>query len=241
MLSGGGAGVVIGNAALFDGANSERFTITNHADLQGSAVSGFWRALWYYKPAAQTAVSSTLFQCSNQSNTGWDITDTGAIGLDDRIWIRERATGKLAHVGAGANLDDWTFFYGHLDSSGNLYAAMYDTDGNLMAEATATAATFVAEGAAAAVIGGTNSAGTLTGRIDALCGGDGNLTAGEFALLLNGGAGVNAATADASVLAKTLFWFDMEEESGDRADSVGSHVATDVNTVGFDTGHTEAP
>jgi hypothetical protein len=66
------------------------------------------------------------------------------------------------------------------------------------------------------------------------------LTSPERAQLYNSGAGVSYLTLPTGLKTGLTSWYDMDEKTGNRADSHGSNTLTMSGTVGFAAGHTAA-
>lgn len=224
-----------GPAAKFTRANNERLTIADNADVSTGDVD-FTIAIWVKLDAltdAQTCVGKALttgnqreYRCTYRAtpnNWQWIVfTDGGGANLSSAV------------TSEGPGLGRWRLLFLEHDAANDTLSIRMD-----LGVPTVTAyAGGVFDGTASFALGADTaaSANSLDGAI-ASCGfWKRTLTASEQSELWNGGLGLRHAQLSTPMKVSLVAWWDLDEESGNRADAQGSNTLTDTNTVTQTTG-----
>lgn len=216
------AGVRGRTAAQFTKANSESLSVNSNAALQTGDVD-FWFAGWVYLDS----LAATQDFAGKGAEYGFEFQVANTYFM---------IQGFGAYVGSGSALSTgaWHFLMGYHDSVANTIGI--SVDGAAFATAADTTITTTAtafnighflgatyhDGRAANWAFGKNPVGGISA-----------LTTTIKNALYNAGAGVRYSDISAAnhTTWGTISWWELDEESGTRADKIGGNTLTDNNTV----------
>jgi len=220
-----------GRAAQFVRANSEYLSITDNASLSFGDEDWAMAGHFYLdSTGADRAMAGKWLGAGNQR--GYTVYyGNGADAFVVRLSGDGSASSSLQATTFGApSLGTWYFIYAEHDATANTMSISID-DGTLDSQAYSLG---IFDNTAEFRVGG--SWANHDGRVVALGVWRRTLTAAEVTFLHHDGDGVMYAdiglTGDGSALKTSLeAWYDLQEESGTRADSENSNDLTDNNTV----------
>lgn len=220
----------MGPAAKFTRANSERLVIADNADLSAGDID-FTVGCCVRVDAAtdsQTAIGKFLatgnqreyrltFRTSGSNHWAWSVSPDGTLAA-------------ITSVDSGAvTIGEWHFVLAEHDAARNELRIRINNGAPTIAAYSGG----IFDGTAGFSIGSDHSAGTnhLDGAVKMAFVAKGLLTDAQLSELWNGGRGTRYARLPPSITAILAAWWEMDEPSGNRADSHGSNTLTDTNTV----------
>jgi len=209
----------IGDAAQFTAANSEFLSNGGTADLRGAAT-GWWRSIWINRDSGSAI--QELWECI-AANTGHSVT----IDASNNVFLKagDGSTQITKTHSATIGTGTWTFIYVELAAT----TIGISINGGAL-ETAAFLGTY-SPGVSGFNVGSVD--GLLDfydGGMDSFNGGDGQLSPSQIRDMFKGGKG--QSFSNRTLGSEVKFWFDLEEVSGTRVDSViNANNLADNNTV----------
>ncbi len=228
------SGVYSGNAAAFTAASTMFLSIADNASLSMGAGVSFTLAGWVWFNGLGTV----------QGVAGKSVTTVALLALLGEYVLYKDAADKINfYVSDGATAvttpstgtvtaSAWHFVVGRRDGV-NISVSV---DNGAFANTASSVAAQDSTGAF--VLGGVDAAGTtpLDGKMDAVGLWKRALSNAEVTQLYNGGTGLRYQQLDAGLRTTLTSWWDLEEPTGTRVDSVGANNLASNNSVGITDG-----
>lgn len=232
------AGVKARTAALFTAANSETLSRADEAALRCGDIDFYWAGWFLFTalPASYTPLPTKGATVNQLVNYAMYQSADGK----PRFTIGDGITNKTAAWGSALSTATWYWVEGYHDSVNDVVGICVNRGTDVTA---ATAGVVPASGNTGALTYGKDTGGAYFGGRAGSCVFFKRIpTAAERNALYNSGNGLrySAAVAAGVSLTSLIGWWEMDENSGSRADKSGNALTlTDGNTVTADDGKVE--